>query len=610
MGIGYLVTRGLSINYHGLMKKKILWAFCCFWLGAPLSWAQVGLAQITLPATQTAPAATPTVTVSALDAALFYRLLVGEITAREGDAGAGFALILDSARKTNDAQLYQRAVEIALQSRSGDAALQAAQAWRQAQPNAQDANRYVLQILIALNRIQDTLEPLKTGLELAPDAERIRAIYAIPRAFARAGDKKMAASVVQNALSTYVINPTTAPAAWTTVARMRLAAGDAAEALDAAKKGQAADVKAEGPVLVALEIMTPTLPAAEAVVKQYLSDNPTLVPEIRMGYARSLLDAQRYSEAATQLQIVIKDKPGYAPAWLVLGSLQLQDNQLALAQTSLERYVALSLAANLQGEEDEPNRGLTQAYLSLAQIAEKRKDYAGAEAWINKIEDSADMMQAQTRRASIQASRGQLAEGRQLIRSLPERNTGDARLKVLAEIGLLRDLKQYQLAYDLLSQTSATSPQDTDLIYDQAMMAEKLGQLPEMERLLRRVIAIKPDAYNAYNALGYSFADRNVRLAEAKQLIQKALEFVPNDPYIQDSLAWVEFRMGNNAEAAKIFAGAFQTKPDAEIAAHYGEVLWTLGQRDKALGIWRQGQLLNPENETLVETLRRLKVKL
>jgi len=248
--------------------------------------------------------------------------------------------------------------------------------------------------------------------------------------------------------------------------------------------------------------------------------------------------------------------------------------------------------------------------LSLAQIAEKRKDFAGAEAWLNKIENSTDMMQAQTRRASILASRGQLAEGRQLIRSLPERNPGDARLKVLAEISLLRDLKQYQLAYDLLAQTSAASPQDTDLLYDQAMMAEKLGQLPEMERLLRRVIAIKPDAYNAYNALGYSLADRNVRLPEAKMLIQKALEFVPNDPYIRDSLAWVEFRMGNNAEAAKIFADAFKTKPDAEIAAHYGEVLWVMGQRDKAISIWREGQLLNPENETLVETLKRLKVKL
>ena len=590
------------------MMKKILGAFCGFWLVVPCSWAQLDVAQTSSPTTQTSSVTTSIV--SALDAELFYRLLVGEITAREGDTGAGFALILDSARKTNDAQLYQRAVEIALQSRSGDAALQAALAWKQAQPNAQDANRYVLQILIALNRIPDTLEPLKKELELTSAAERPRAIAAIPRAYTRVGDKKLAASIIENALNSYVTNPATAAAAWTTIGRMRLAAGDAPGALEAVQNGQGADIKAEGPVLVALELFDPKLPAAEVVIKKYLFDNSKPLPEIRMGYARGLLDAQRYGEAGTQLQTVIKDKPDYAPAWLVLGSLQLQDNQLALAQSSLERYAALNLAANVQSEEEEPNRGLAQAYLSLAQIAEKRKDFAGAEAWLNKIENSSDMMQAQTRRASILASRGQLAEGRQLIRSLPERNPGDGRLKVLAEIGLLRDLKQYQLAYDLLGQTSATSPQDSDLMYDQAMMAEKLGQLPEMERLLRQVIAIKPDAYNAYNALGYSFADRKVRLPEAKALIQKALEFVPNDPFIRDSLAWAEFRMGNYTEAVKIFADAFKMKPDAEIAAHYGEVLWTMGQRDKALGVWREGQLLNPENETLMETLKRLSVKL
>ena len=598
----------MGFNYHGTMKKKILFVLCGFCFATPVLWAQMRL-------TQTTPSAAPstavsTATVSAMDAELFYRLLVGEITAREGDAAAGYALMLDSARKTNDAQLYQRAVEIALQSRSGDAALQAALAWRQAQPTAQDPNRYVLQILIALNRIDETLEPLKKGIELTPESERSLAISAIPRAYARVSDKKMAASLVENVLSAYVVNPKTAVAAWTTIARMRLAADDAPGALEAANKGQAADTKAESPALVALEIMNPKLPAAEQAVKKYLSDNPTARPEVRMGYARSLLDAQRYADAGTQLQTAIRDRPDFAPAWLVLGSLQLQDNQLALAQTSLERYVALSLAANQQAEDDEPNRGLTQAYLSLAQIAENRKDFAGAEVWLNKIENSGDMLQAQTRRASILAARGQVAEGRQLIRGLPERNPGDARLKLLAEIGLLRDLKQYQLAYDLLAQAVTAFPQDTDLLYDQAMMAEKLDQLPEMERLLRSVISIKPDAYNAYNALGYSLADRNIRLPEAKQLIQKALEFAPNDPFISDSLAWVEFRMGNNIEAAKIFAVAFKAKPDAEIAAHYGETLWTMGQRDKALSIWREGQLLNPENETLVETLKRLKVKL
>ena len=604
------------------MKKLLIGAICGLCCAGSAVWGQT-IPPAKTPTTSTpASSITPTLSelsqsqqapateTSGLDAELFYRLLVGEITAREGDAGAGYALMLDSARKTNDAQLYQRAVEIALQSRSGDAALQAAQAWRQAQPDNRDPNRYVLQILIALNRIQDTLEPLKKGVELAPIADRSRAISAIPTAYARVSDKKLAATVVENALGTYVINPTTAVAAWTTVGRMRLAAGDADGALDAAQKGQATDALAEGPALVALELMNPKMPAAEAVVKKYFASNPKAIPEIRMGYARGLLDAMRYGEASTELQIVIKDKPEFAPAWLVLGSLQLQDNQLAQAQTSLERYVALSLAASQKTEDDEPDRGLAQAYLSLAQIAEKRKDFAGAEAWINKIDNSADMMQAQTRRASILASRGQLAEGRQLIRSLPERNPGDARAKLLAEVGLLRDLKQYKLAYDVLGEAVKADARDTDLLYDQAMMAEKLGQLTEMERLLRQVIEIKPDAYNAYNALGYSFAERNMRLPEAKQLIKKALEFVPNDPFIRDSLGWVEFRLGNNADAAKIFADAFKTKPDAEIAAHYGEVLWAMGQRDKALGIWREGQLLNPQNETLVETLKRLKVRL
>ena len=584
--------------------------FCSLCLGTSPNWAQSN-APAAKPANDLALAAqTPAPPSSGLDAELFYRLLVGEITARDGDPAAGFALMLDSARKTNNASLYQRAVEIALQSRSGDAALQAATAWQLALPNSREAYRYVLQILIALNRIQDTLEPLKKTIDLAAANDRIAAISAIPRAYARVSDKKLASTVIETALSAYVSNPATAATAWTTIGRTRLAAGDMPGALNAAQKGHEADITGEGPIFVALELMSPKIPAAEALVKKYLASNPKAAPEVRMAFARALLDAQRYGEASSEVKIVTRDKPEFSPAWLVLGSLQLQDNQLVPAQTSFERYVALDTAASQQRDEGEPDRGLTQAYLSLAQISEKRKDFAAADAWLNKIDNSADMLQAQTRRASILASRGQLAEARQLIRGLPERNAGDARLKLLAEVGLLRDLKQYQAAYDLLAQATKADPKESDLLYDQAMMAEKLNQLPEMERLLRRVIEVKPDAYNAYNALGYSFAERNMRLPEAKQLILKALEFVPNDPFIRDSLAWVEFRMGNLAESAKIFADAFKSKPDAEIAAHYGEVLWVMGQRDKALAVWREGLLLNSENDTLVETLKRLKVRL
>ena len=432
-------------------------------------------------------------------------------------------------------------------------------------------------------------------------------ISAIPRAYVRVSDKKQASVVVEEALALYLISPTTASVSWTTVGRMRLAAGDAVGAMIATKKAQAADPNAEAPVLLAMELIDPKLPEAEALVKTYLARNRQATPEIRMVYARALLDAQRYAEATAQLQLVIRDKPDLAPAWLILGSLQLQDNLLAPAQTSLEKFVAL---ASQQLSEEDAARGLSQAYLALSQIAEKRKDFAAAEAWIEKIKNSEDMMQAQTRRASILASQGKLAEARQLIKALPERNPGDARLKVLAEVGLLRDLKQYQMAYELLGEAVVKLPDEVELVYDQAMMAEKMGNLGEMERLLKRVIAAKPDYYNAYNALGYSLAERNIRLPEARELIRKALEYVPSDPFIQDSLGWVEFRLGNIAEAVKIFEIAFKAKPDSEIAAHFGEVLWVSGQRDRAMTVWREGQLLNPENETLLETLKRLRVKL
>ena len=154
------------------------------------------------------------------------------------------------------------------------------------------------------------------------------------------------------------------------------------------------------------------------------------------------------------------------------------------------------------------------------------------------------------------------------------------------------------------------TPDDIDLLYEQSLVAEKLGSADEMESLLRRVIQLKPDYHQAYNALGYSLADRNIRLPEARELIRKAVDYAPSDPFIKDSLGWVEFRIGNKTEALRIFEAAYKAKPDAEIAAHFGEVLWSLGQRERAVAIWKEGQLINPENEALVETLKRLQVKL
>jgi tetratricopeptide (TPR) repeat protein len=575
-----------------------------------LALVRTGLAQPAAPQ-PTAPAASAAqpqepagAQPSALDAELFYQLLLGELNVRGAEPSAGFSLVLDAARRTNDPALYQRAVEIAFQSRAGDAALQAARAWKQAYPTSRDANRYVLQILLALNRVQESAEPLKTELALADARERNAALGAIPRLYSRASDKKLAAAVVEQALADALANPATGAAAWTAVGRVRLNAGDTSGAVDAARRGQAVNPRSESPALLALELMDPRVPQAEPIVRKYLEGKP--LPEIRMGYARALLDAQRYAEAGQQLQVVTSEKPELAEAWLALGTLQVQDNQLPAAEASLKRYIEL---AQSQRPGEERSRGLAQAYLSLAQIAEKRRDYAAATAWLDRIENAQDLLAAQNRRASILAGQGKLDEARKLIRSLPERTPADARMKLTAEVQLLREQKQYKPAYELLAQASAKDPRDLDLLYDQAMLAEKLNNLGEMERLLRQIIAAKPDYHHAYNALGYSLAERNIRLPEAKQLIQKALEFAPGDPYISDSLGWVEFRMGNKTEALRILETAYKARPDAEIAAHLGEVLWSMGQRDKAQAIWREGQMLNAENETLQETLKRLRVK-
>jgi Flp pilus assembly protein TadD len=175
---------------------------------------------------------------------------------------------------------------------------------------------------------------------------------------------------------------------------------------------------------------------------------------------------------------------------------------------------------------------------------------------------------------------------------------------------LLKDAKQTAAAFKLLNQAIEQAPDDADVLYEQAMLAEKLGRFAEMERSLRRVIEIEPNNAHAHNALGYSLADRNERLPQAKELIEKALGLLPNDPFILDSLGWVEFRLGNTAEAVRLLRNAMQLRADAEIAAHLGEVLWFMGEREEALRILRQAHTLQPDSETLQSTLQRLGIRL
>ena len=545
---------------------------------------------------------------SGLNAPLFYQLLLGELNVMAGEPGTGYSLILDAARKQKDPALYRRSVELALQARSGDAALAAARAWAQEIPGSSEANRFVLQILLALNRVAETAPVLQAILQASPVTERNDTINAIPQTYSRVADKSLAATVVREALAPSLKQPFHAAAAWTTIGRMELAQEQLLPAMAAAREGHAIDPASPYPALLALELMERGQADAEALVRQQLqasSNSTTGDSAVALAYARVLIDGQRIREARVQLETLTTRQPAQAEPWLLLGSLQTQENALPAATASLQKYMALAR----QSGDERSARGLTQAYLLMAQIAEKQKDFPAANAWLDRIENVDDIMAAQMRRASLLARQGQLAQARALLRNQPERRPEDARLKLVAEAQLLRDFKAYAQAYEVYNEAANRFPEDTDLLYEQAMMAEKAGRLADMERLLRKLIAAKPDYHHAYNALGYSLAERNLRLPEAKQLIEKAVSLAPTDAYIQDSLGWVEFRMGNNARALAILQAAYSKRPDPEIAAHLGEVLWVQGQREQALKIWREGLLLAADNETLLGTLKRLQVK-
>lgn len=557
---------------------------------------------------------------SNLDSQLFYQLLIGEIELRSGEAGTAYEVLLDAARRTKDEQLFRRVTDIAVEARAFDQALAAAKAWRSTVPDSMQAHRYVIQLLVSLKRAAETTEPLRSMLLLATPAERGALINSLPRFFASNQDRKQSASLIEQVLQPYLTSPETQVIARVASARAWHAAQDNDKALEMTRRAQALDASAEAPAVLAIEMMA-SVDAAEEVVLNHLKAKPDS-HGVRLVYVRALAGAQRYADAVAQLDISTRNQPALAPPWLTLGALQLELKHPAEASVALKRYVQLVEAsgatstvpqAAASDDDDAPagtEQGLTQAWLLLAQAAEQLGDFTTSEAWLSKVESPQRVLEVQTRRAALLARQGKLTQARELIRRVPERTPEDARAKLLAEAQVLRDVKRWADANTVLTQANQQFVDDPDLLYEQSMTVEKLNRVDDMEKLLRRVIALKPDHHHAYNALGYSLADRNMRLPEAKSLIQKALSLSPGEPFITDSMGWVEFRLGNRDEALRLLRTAYKSRPDPEIAAHLGEVLWAMGQKDEARRIWREGRQRDGANDVLRETLGRLRVDL
>jgi len=582
---------------------------------SPALAAEAAPAAATTAAAAATPVASPVLpTRSDMDELLFKQSLAAEMLATRGDFNAASQIYLDAARRQQNQQLFQRAVDMAIRGGLGEQALASAKAWRQAIPSSREASEYTAQILLAMGRGVELAPALRTLIQLTPAPTQPQVLLSLPRTIARLQDKTLAAKVIDDATQPWRQPPLEQAEAWFASSEGWMQAKDGQAAMASLLRGETLKPEHQHVGLLAIDLMG-LHPDAEAVVLRQLkrADAPL---NVRLAYGRKLAATQRFAESATCLQQVVDAQPDVIGHRITLAAVLLELKQAAKAETALKPVVDAALAkpeAKAEGKPDAPapesRAEFDQAFLLMAQIAEQKQDLKQAGTWLERADPKTEKISVQGQRARLLAKQGQLPQARALLRGLPESEPRDAVAKVQAEAQLLRDARQWDEAYKVMGEAVQRFPDDTDLIYDQAMLAERLKRYDEMERQLRLVMAAAPDNANAYNALGYSLADRGTRLEEARQLIQKALSIKPGDPFITDSLGWLAYRRGDKVEAIRLLKEAYAARPDPEIAAHLGEALWQQGEHDAAALVWREGLRAEPDNDALKETLQRFKFK-
>ena len=521
---------------------------------------------------------------------LLYSLLLGEIAAQRGDPAAAAQTYLDVARQTRDPRIARRAVELAQFARAPEIALDAAKVWHEADPESPQGLRTVTVLLVGSKRVEDAapyIAKLLQGKDQAPGG-----FMQLGQLLTQNSDKDANLRVVRKLAEPYP----ELPEAHFAIAQAAFAATDEALALLELTRASSIRPGWDLPVIFEAQILRRRSPA-EAIDRLggFLDKYPT-ARDVRLNYARILVAEKRYPEARTQFEKLLSLHKDDAEAIYGVGILAMQAKDYSTAEANLTRLLEVGFR--------DPN-GLR---FTLAQLAEEQKDWPRAIGWYDSIKRGEHAMPARMRTANALAKQGKIDEARKYLQQV---NAGEGeRVQLqIAEAQLLRDAQLHKDAFDLLGKALEANPKQPDLMYDFALTAEKINRMDLLEANLRELIVIKPDHAHAYNALGYSLADRNERLPEARKLIEKALELAPEDYYIMDSLGWVLYRMGDLKGAAQTLRRAWKGRPDGEIGAHLGEVLWVLGEHAEAEGIWREALEASPDSDTLKQTIQRLKKK-
>ncbi len=552
---------------------------------------------------------------STLDDRLFYQILAGEIAARNNEVTLGFRFLSAAAKSSGDALLYERAIQMAIQGGSGDAAWGAASQWVKAEPNSLKAQAMLLRVAIATKRSQGISDALTRIISIGNDAEKRDLIRAMPSTLKRLPSElaTQAEAIADASLKQVKADPRFASSAWSAIGFLRLQAKNNDKALDALNKARNNDVADIDTGRLALALFEQGASAAEPVVLAHIAAQ-TNDPKPRFQYARLLYLENRTTAALAQLNQVLLSAPTLVPAWLLSAQIYHQQADFDKAQANAKQALILNAQQRASGQQGRADTYGRQAKLLLADVAQANGLWAESGRWLDEVgsEDEAVLY----RRAVLLGKQGREDEAIALIQGpalteSPAENASDAdadaiKSRMQLTVRLLREFKRLDDAYLATQAMIAAFPDDAELLYGQAMLADQLGRPAEMERLLRELIQREPDYEHAYNALGYSLVDRGERLQEAQALIEKALTLSPNDPLITDSLGWAYFRQGRLDLAAQTLERAYAIKQDPEIAAHLGEVRWVQGKTAVAIQLVREAIARYPDNAVLKATVKRL----
>lgn len=524
----------------------------------------------------------------ALSKDILYQYLLSEIASQRGLAGLAAEASSDLAMKTRDPRLAMRAAQLAIQSGQMDKAVEAIKIWRELEPDSPVVMRMLSAALLRSGRLDEARQELISVLQ-SKSANAGQIFFQAYQMLVPLQDNAAALKLMRELAQLY---PRVAEAHWA-VAQLALASGDEELALNEAR--QARVLRAEWDMAASLEahLLQKNAPQQGLeVLRAFLSKYPE-ASEIRMQYARALLEEKQYKLSRDEFRRLADESPDNPEIAFAIALISLQMNDLQGAETQLNQ--ALS-----KGKKDQDT---VQYY--LGQLSEAKKDEDEAIERYRQVKGGEHYFATQIRIVYLLNKRGQFAEARQQLHLMKATDNAQRVQLVLIEAQILRGANKHAEAYMLLQQNLRKMPNQPDLLYETAMAADMNGDHVVFEQLMRKLIQIKPNHAHAYNALGYSLLDRNERIPEAMELVEKALQLAPDDAAIMDSVGWGYYRSGNLDESVKMLRRAYAANPDPEIAAHLGEVLWQRGDKDEAKRIWQDSLKANEGNAPLLAVMKR-----